>query len=45
SVINQGVTVGARSVIAANSVVNHDVQPDCLYGGTPAKLIRRLNEE
>ncbi|MDF4702035.1 sugar O-acetyltransferase, partial [Vibrio parahaemolyticus] len=25
--------------------VNHDVQPDCLYGGTPAKLIRRLNEE
>ncbi|MDF4311684.1 sugar O-acetyltransferase, partial [Vibrio parahaemolyticus] len=28
-----------------NSVVNHDVPPDCLYGGTPAKLIRRLNEE
>ncbi|EJC7100940.1 sugar O-acetyltransferase [Vibrio parahaemolyticus] len=45
SVINQGVTIGARSVIAANSVVNHDVPPDCLYGGTPAKLIRRLNEE
>jgi len=43
-VINQGVTIGARSVIAANSVVNHDVPPDCLYGGTPAKLIRRLDQ-
>lgn len=42
AVINQGVTIGARSVIAANSVVNSDVPPDCLYGGTPAKLIRRL---
>ncbi|SBS64415.1 sugar O-acetyltransferase [Vibrio atlanticus] len=45
SVINQGVTIGARSVIAANSVVNNDVPPDCLYGGTPAKLIRHLNTE
>ncbi|HFQ5207327.1 TPA: sugar O-acetyltransferase [Vibrio vulnificus] len=43
-VINQGVTIGARSVIAANSVVNHDVPPDSLYGGTPAKLIRRLDK-
>jgi len=42
SVINQGVTIGARSVIAANSVINSDVPPDCLYGGTPAKLIRTL---
>lgn len=41
-VINQGVTIGARSVIAANSVVNQDVPPDSLYGGTPAKLIRYL---
>ncbi|GAK87680.1 N-acetylglutamate synthase [Vibrio ponticus] len=43
-VINQGVTIGARSVIAANSVVTKDVEPDCLYGGTPAKLIRRLEQ-
>jgi maltose O-acetyltransferase len=43
-VINQGVTIGARSVIAANSVVNGDVPPDSLYGGTPAKLIRRIHE-
>ncbi|TKF32856.1 sugar O-acetyltransferase [Vibrio kanaloae] len=45
SVINQGVTIGARSVIAVNSVVNSDVPPDCLYGGTPAKLIRHLNTD
>ncbi|MGR5178180.1 sugar O-acetyltransferase [Vibrio parahaemolyticus] len=45
SVINQGVTIGARSVIAANSVVNGDVPADCLYGGTPARLIRQLNQE
>ncbi|KXF80876.1 sugar O-acetyltransferase [Enterovibrio coralii] len=43
-VINQGVTIGARSVIAANSVVNSDVPPDSLYGGTPAKLIRHIDE-
>nr|WP_086938582.1 sugar O-acetyltransferase [Thaumasiovibrio occultus] len=43
-VINQGVTIGARSVIAANSVVNRDVEPDSLYGGTPARLIRRISE-
>jgi len=42
-VINQGVTIGARSVIAANSVVNHDVPADCLYGGCPAKFIKRLD--
>ena len=43
TVINQGVTIGARSVIAANSVVNSDVPSDGLYGGTPAKLIRCIN--
>ncbi|MGF1740207.1 sugar O-acetyltransferase [Vibrio profundum] len=42
-VINQGVTIGARSVVAANSVVNHDVPEDCLVGGTPAKVLKRLD--
>ena len=39
-----GVTIGAGSIIAAGSVVNRDVPPHCLYGGTPAKLIRALTE-
>ncbi|WP_061051420.1 sugar O-acetyltransferase [Vibrio mimicus] len=41
-VINQGVIIGARSVVAANSVVNHDVPPDTLVGGTPARVLRSL---
>lgn len=41
-VINQGVTIGARSVVAANAVVNRDVPPDTLVGGTPAKVIKLL---
>ncbi len=43
-VISQGVTIGARSVIAANSVVTRDVPCDSLFGGSPAKLIRRIEE-
>ena len=42
TVINQGVTIGARSIVAANSVVNQDVPPDCIVGGTPAKVIKSL---
>ncbi len=44
-IINQGVTIGARSVVAANSVVNADVPPDSLYAGTPAKFIRTLDHD
>ncbi|MBY5993870.1 sugar O-acetyltransferase [Ferrimonas balearica] len=43
AVINGGVTIGARSVVAANSVVNQDVPPDCLVGGTPARMLKRLD--
>ena len=37
-----GVTIGAGSVIAAGAVVTSDCEPDALYGGVPAKLLRRL---
>ena len=43
-VINQGVTIGARSIVATSSVVNHDVPPDCLVGGVPGKVIKRLDK-
>ena len=42
-IINQGVTVGARSIIAAGAVVNKDIPADSLYGGVPAKFIKQLN--
>lgn len=42
-VINQGVTIGARSVVAAGSVVNQDVPADSMVGGTPARLLKKLN--
>ncbi|RJG42570.1 sugar O-acetyltransferase [Motilimonas pumila] len=41
-VICQGVTIGARAVIAAGSVVTKDVESDALYGGAPAKKIKML---
>lgn len=40
----KGVTIGARSVIAAGSIVTHDIPPDSLAGGIPAKTIRSLVE-
>lgn len=38
-----GVTIGAGAVIAAGAVVADDCDPDALYGGIPARLIRRLD--
>lgn len=39
-IILKGVTIGARSVIAACSVVTKDVPSDCIVGGNPAKVIK-----
>lgn len=41
--ICQGVTIGARSVVAAGSVVTKNVAPDTMVGGQPAKFIKRLD--
>ena len=42
AVILPGVEVGNGSIVAAGAVVNRDVAPDTLVGGTPARLIRHL---
>jgi maltose O-acetyltransferase len=44
AVILAGVTVGAGAVVAAGAVVTRDVAADTLVGGTPARVIRSLEE-
>lgn len=38
--ISPGVTIGHNRVIGANSVVTGPVEPNAIYGGVPAQLIR-----
>lgn len=42
AVINPGVTIGDRVVIASGSVVTKDIPSDVVYGGNPARLIRTI---
>lgn len=42
SIILKGITIGARSVIAAGSVVTKSIPSDCIAGGNPCKVIRFL---
>jgi maltose O-acetyltransferase len=44
AVILAGVTVGAGSVVAAGAVVTRNVPPDTLVAGTPARVIRALED-
>ncbi len=44
SVIQQGVRIGRGSIIAANSVVTHDVSEKSIYGGVPARMLKRFDE-
>lgn len=40
--ILSGVTIGDGAIIAANSVVTHDVPPLTVVGGVPAKIIKTI---
>lgn len=42
AIICQGVTIGARSVIAAGAKVTRDVPPDTLVAQMPAQAVRHL---
>jgi acetyltransferase-like isoleucine patch superfamily enzyme len=42
SIILKGVTIGANSVIAAGSVVSTNVPTNEVWGGNPAKFIKKL---
>ena len=41
-IINKGVTIGTRSIIASGSVVVRDIPADCIAGGNPCKVIKSL---
>ena len=43
SIIMPGVRIGKFCVIAAGSFVNCDVPDCCIFGGTPAKFIRKID--
>lgn len=43
-IILKGVHIGARSIIAAGSVVSKDIPEDCIAAGNPAKVIRLLTK-
>lgn len=41
-IVLKGVTIGARSIIGAGSVVAKDIPADCIAVGNPCKIIRYL---
>lgn len=43
-IILKGVHIGARSIIAAGSIVTKDIPADSIAAGNPCKVIKRINE-
>jgi acetyltransferase-like isoleucine patch superfamily enzyme len=43
SIITKGVIIGERSIIAAGSVVVKNIPNDEIWGGNPAKFIRKIH--
>lgn len=44
SIICKGVSIGARSIIAAGSVVVSDILADCIAGGNPCRIIKYIQD-
>ena len=40
-----GVTIGAKSIIAAGSVVTKDIPPNVIAAGTPCRILRPITDE
>lgn len=41
-IVLKGVNIGARSIIAAGSVVTKDIPEDCIAAGNPAKVLKKM---
>lgn len=39
-IVTKGVNIGSGAIVAAGSVVTKDIQPNAVFGGSPAKFIR-----
>ena len=44
STILPGITVGDNAVVGTGSVVTHDVAPNTIVAGNPARVIRTISE-
>ncbi|GEL76045.1 2,3,4,5-tetrahydropyridine-2,6-dicarboxylate N-acetyltransferase [Tenuibacillus multivorans] len=44
-VVLEGVTVGKGSVVAAGAIVTEDVPPNTVVAGTPAKVIKEIDDQ
>lgn len=44
AIIMPGVTIGDNSIVGAGSVVTHDVEPDTIVVGSPARVLRKITE-
>ena len=45
SIVMKGVTIGARSIIGAGSVVTKSIPSDCVAAGNPAKVIKNIYQQ
>ena len=45
AIILPGVTVGENSVVGAGAVVTHDVPPNTVVAGNPARVIKTIPKE
>lgn len=43
-IILKGVTIGARTVIGAGSVVTHSIPADCIAAGNPCRILRKTKD-
>lgn len=44
-IVLPGVSIGARCIVGAGSVVTRDVPDDCVVAGNPARVLRKMDGE